>query len=630
MQLRSRRHTAILMELSLRSYRGRGLTTMARRASRTLLVALASASLLVFAGCRSPTDDWLFSLTGEETLARQMRGMGQLALNLTHPRPRVAPDIPVELSVSPPFGINVFLEQEVEQSKRELALKLISEAGFTWVRQEFPWEDIEIHGRGDFEDRRHEPYRSAWEKYDHIVGLAGQYDVEILARLSNPPAWTRDDGDARGTYAPPDSLDDWGEFVHAVASRYAGSVRYYQLWNEPNIYPEWGEQPVDPEAYARLLCEGYRRIKEADPDAVVVSGALAPTVSLNRGPGPGLGMSEFVFLQRMYDAGAAGCFDVLSVNDYMLWSGPTDHRMRPLNINFSRPLYVRDVMVANGDAATPIWISEMNSNAVPNGPDIQGWGAYGQVTPEQQARYAVLAYERVIEEWPWAGLVNFWFFKRASDAEKYQSWYYFRMVEPDFTPLPVYDAMRAYASDVRPVLHAGTYQEDHWALTYCDADDSPTSGSETELGCGDADGWVSVRSTALGYGPSYRRAAGPGSTLRLTYEGAGLQLAPGPGGGLVEVIVDDREPRHVELDGLPVRLDGGGLRGLLPVARSGRHDVVLRVLEGEVGIDAVRVERSTIAWAWIGATVVALGGATTWSVRRRRQRKEPSSLTRPQ
>ena len=60
----------------------------------------------------------------------------------------------------------------------------------------------------------------------------------------------------------------------------------------------------------------------------------------------------------------------------MLWSGSTDHRLRPLNINFSRPLYIRDIMVANGDAHKPIWISEMNSNAVPNDPDIRDIGRF--------------------------------------------------------------------------------------------------------------------------------------------------------------------------------------------------------------------------------------------------------------
>ena len=38
---------------------------------------------------------------------------------------------------------------------------MAAQAGFKWLRQEFPWEDIEIHGKGDYEDRRHDPARSA-------------------------------------------------------------------------------------------------------------------------------------------------------------------------------------------------------------------------------------------------------------------------------------------------------------------------------------------------------------------------------------------------------------------------------------------------------------------------------------
>jgi uncharacterized protein (DUF427 family) len=86
----------------------------------------------------------------------------------------------------------------------------------------------------------------------------------------------------------------------------------------------------------------------------------------------------------------------------------------------------------------------MNWNALP--PDHPAYPGYGRVTEEQQARYVVEAYERIQAEWPWVGVVNFWFFKRPDDSEKDQAWYYFRMVEPDFTPLPVYDAVKEYAS----------------------------------------------------------------------------------------------------------------------------------------------------------------------------------------
>ena len=53
-----------------------------------------------------------------------------------------------------PYGINTFLEQEVERPKIEAMLRMISDAGFVWLRQEFPWEDLEVDGRGQYSDSR--------------------------------------------------------------------------------------------------------------------------------------------------------------------------------------------------------------------------------------------------------------------------------------------------------------------------------------------------------------------------------------------------------------------------------------------------------------------------------------------
>jgi hypothetical protein len=569
-----------------------------RDVMRKLTLVCIVLALLVLPACQPSLSDWMFERTGEEDLLPQARGMGQWAVNGLHPWPRTAPDAPITHAGVNPFGINVFLEQEAEAWKREQALQMIADAGFHWIRQEFPWEDIEIHGKGDFEDRRHEPYRPAWEKYDHIVDTAERYGLEVVPRLSNPPAWTRALTNTIGAYAPPDDLADWGDYVYAVVSRYQGRVHYYQLWNEPNIYPEWGEQPVDAAGYTRLLCEGYRRAKEADPDVVIISGALAPTVSFHPGPGPALGMSDFVFLQRLYDAGAADCFDIMAVNDYMLWSGPTDRRMRPLNINFARPIYIRDIMVANGDAHKPIWISEMNSNALPNDPTIVDFGAYGQVTPEQQARYAVLAYQRAMEEWPWMGVVSFWFFKRASDAERNQAMYYFRMVEPDFTPLPVYEAMHEYTANLVPTLYPGVHQEDHWTLSY--------EGDWETVRVGES---ANQRGGAVTLG-AYRRATAPGATLRFTFEGASMTLLPGPGAGQVEIAVDGGASRCISLAGQPVQL----VRGW----RSERHQVALTVIAGEVDIDALSVQRPCRPLPPLMLSAVVLGlVAATCLIRRR-------------
>ena len=499
--------------------------------------------------------EFLFQWTGEEETLPGIRALLQLASNLTRPRPQLAPYVPIAHTGMCPFGVNTFLEQEVEPWKREKAVRMIAEAGFCWIRQEFPWEDIEISAKGDFWDHRWG--KSAWEKYDHIVELAERYGLGLIVRLSNPPAWSRADGDARGSLAPPDDFDDFGDFVYTVVSRYRGRIRYYQIWNEPNIYPEWGEQAVNPEAYTELLKVAYRRAKEADPEVVIISGALAATVEL----GP-RNLNDFIFLQRMYDAGARDYFDIMAVQGYGLWSGPTDRRMRPQVVNFPRLLYIRDIMVKNGDAHKPIWVSEMNWNAIP--PDHPAPPIYGRVSEEQQARYAVLAYQRAQQEWPWVGVVNFWFFKRPSDAERDQAWYWFRMVEPDFTPLPVYWALKEYTHRP-PVMYPGYHQESHWAVHY--------QGK-----------WRTVADERAVLG-AYRESEAEGAKLSFAFEGSDLILVTvkGEAPRALQVVLDERPPIRVELRGSEPEF--GVQVPLAQGLRHGQHQVCIKALGEGVAID---------------------------------------------
>jgi hypothetical protein len=410
----------------------------------------------------------LWSLTGEENPLAQIRGAIELPGNLLRPPLRTEPLAPIANVGVNPFGINTFLEQEVEVAKRDRQVQMIAEAGFGWIRQEFPWEDIEIHGRGDFTDRRNDVNGdgvideiSAWDKYDHIVEVIEQYGLQLQVRLSNPPAWTHADP-AIGEKAPPDDLQDFVNYAVAVAERYRGRITHYQIWNEPNIYPEWGEQAVNPEGYTEMLCRTYDALKAVDPNIVIISAALAPTINLTE-----RNLSDLVFLQRMYDAGAGRCFDIMSTQGYGFFSGPTDERQRPTTLTFSHHRYLRDIMVANGDAHKPIWLAEAAWNAQPEDPTLvtSQYGNFGIVSEAEAARYMPLAYEESAREYPWLGVINYWFFKRAGDSERNQAFYYFRMVEPDFTPLPVYDSMRQYIASETPRLYPGTHQAEHRAIT---------------------------------------------------------------------------------------------------------------------------------------------------------------------
>jgi hypothetical protein len=421
-----------------------------------LLILGASGALALDLASEGLVYDYFWRVTGETEPPEQLLGFGQYLVRWTRAQPDTQPFAHIPLADVNPFAVNTFLEQEVELVKRERQMQMIAGAGFGWIRQQFPWEDIEIHAKGDFSDRRNLDVHgeiSAWDKYDHIVALAGQYGVRIMARLGGPmPVWSLPAG-TTNRFTPPADVQDFVDYAVAVATRYRGRIQHYQIWNEPNLYPEWGEQTVSAEAYTDLLCRTYRALKAIDPQIVVISGAIGPTIDLS-----GRNAYDVLYLQRMYQAGAGACFDVLSAQGYGLWSGPTDRRLRPMTINFQRHLYLRDVMVANGDAHKPIWISEAGWNPVPDDPTIADLERFGRVTMEQAAAWAPLAYQRAAEEWPWVGVIAWWYFKRADDSELGQSWYYFRLVEPDFTPTPVYEALKAYMTGEGPqALGAGRH-----------------------------------------------------------------------------------------------------------------------------------------------------------------------------
>jgi hypothetical protein len=558
---------------------------MWRKLAIVLLCAVLLSALILLLVRPDPLPDVLFHWTGEADALPQVRGVFQLASSLTRPQPVTADLVPVAHAGVNPFGINTFLEQEVEPAKREQQVRLISEAGFGWIRQAFPWEDVEIHGKGDFEDRRWQPYRPAWDKYDQIVDLAEQYDLEIIALLKGSPLWARTDQETRWTDTPPADYDDFGDYVYAVVSRYRGRIRYYQLWNEPNLGDEWGGV-ANAEEYVHLLRIGYQRAKEADPDCVILSGALAATIELD--PRSPYGINDFIFLQQMYDSGAADAFDILSVQGYGLWSAAYDRRMRPRVLNFSRPLYVREIMVRNGDSAKPVWISEMNWSAVPaDFPDKR----YGYVTPEHQARNVVDAYRRVQAEWPWVGVVNYWFFKRATDAEKDQAWYYFRMAEPDFTLMPVYGAVKVYANQP-PVMYPGYHQEDHWAIEY-------------------AGNWETHADPAAVLG-SYRLGKGETASLSFTFHGTDLGLQVGPGADQGTVLIT--------LDGGPeqeLHWQAGERVKLARHLGDGPHQVTIRAHEGQLPVDGFIVQREPYWWLKWAVALAAVVGLAGWLVRSR-------------
>lgn len=511
-----------------------------------ILAALGLAALLALAAdlhYHGQVYTLFWNVTGETDPAKQMLGFGQYLARFTRQQPDTEPYAAFQHNNVNPFGVNTMLEQEVEPEKRERQVQMIAEAGFHWIRQQFTWQDIEIEHKGNFVDRRAgrdlnldgvvdaSEEVSTWEKYDDIVRLTGEYGLEIIARLSTPPAWSQPPGTTNG-FAPPADFQDYVDFATTVATRYQGRIHHYQVWNEPNLYPEWGDQTVNAEAYTDLLCRTYTALKAVDPDIVVITGAIGPTIDLS-----GTNAYDLLYLQRMYQAGAGDCFDVLSVQGYGLWSGPTDRRLRQVTINFPRQEWLRDMMVANGDADKPIWISEVAWDPVPNDPGIADLDRYGMVTVDEAAAWAPLAYARALEDWPWVGVMAYWYFKPADETDTGQSWYYFRLVEPDFSPTPVYESLKAYITGTQPkTIGAGRHGTQGSALI------ETTDGAESRTYRIDGTG-VALCHAALDLPMAVTiQQGGDAHTITLSPGAAGCQIVAddlGPGAHLLTLTAPD-------------------------------------------------------------------------------------------
>jgi len=283
---------------------------------------------------------------------------------------------------------------------------------------------------------------------------------------------------------------------------------------------------------------------------------------------------------------------------YGLWTGPNDQRVDSQRTNFARPQLIRALMVKNGDAEKPIWAMEIGWNAMPA--DLEAAPMFGRVSREMQADFAAQAYQRALQDWPWMGTLNYWFFKRATDTEKEQPFYYFSLLEPDFTAWPAYDALKQYAAGARAV-YPGYHQGDHWALDY------------------EGD-WRQVSDAAAVLG-GYRHGA-QGARLRFDLWGSDLFL--------VTLGTADPATLRVTIDGrqvnpVPVEVQSRPAIALLRSASPARHTVEIEV-SGEQGLslDGLLVTRADRRGSYaLGALglLIAAAGASWLTTRRLRSRR---------
>ncbi|MBV7329249.1 cellulase family glycosylhydrolase [Chloroflexi bacterium TSY] len=322
------------------------------------------------------------------------------------------------------MGVHTRLTDEVEEVKIKRTLEMVREMGATWIVEYFPWAYVEP-----------EPGVQKWRHTDQVIQHADRQGLKIIARLGFVPEWARPP-ETTPLYLDEQNFVDFGHYAATFAKRYKNEVDYIIIWNEPNLGLEWGYQPASPEKYTAMLRLVYPMIKAENPEVQVLAGALAPTLAgVSDASETQMDMNDLLFLQRMYDAGAADYFDILAVHSYG-WNFPPDEPANHEVINLRRTELMYDIMAENGDGYKRVMITEGGWNDHPR------WTR--AVRPSQRIEYTIRAYEIAQTEWSWLDSINLWAFRYPWDAKSYQDYYTF--VRTDFEPKPLYLEVQRYSA----------------------------------------------------------------------------------------------------------------------------------------------------------------------------------------
>ncbi len=117
--------------------------------------------------------------------------------------------------------------------------------------------------------------RWEWSRLDKLVQRYGEQGMELQLLLGFNPRWAVDGDVAAGDWLlwsrKMPRLEPWRAYCTAMAQRYGDRVRYWEVWNEPDI--DFWRGTLD--EYLQLLQASYESIKAVDPKLQVMTGGFA-------------------------------------------------------------------------------------------------------------------------------------------------------------------------------------------------------------------------------------------------------------------------------------------------------------------------------------------------------------------
>jgi beta-xylosidase len=306
------------------------------------------------------------------------------------------------------FGGNSIEEQDME-------VAALAEAGAKWVRINVVWHAVEPTQKGVYDS-------GALAMYDNLMARLAENGMKAIFVTADTPYWaSADPNKANGLWAQkykPSNFSDLADYYAFLANRYESTGPHaFEIWNEQNEHYFW-PSGVNATNYVAMLQSCYAAIKAVDPQAIVLNGGLTD----NGGAGVNGAIN---YMNAMYNAGAKNYFDA--------WSQHTYPRTPQYEAIISQ---VRNVMVARGDSAKKIWMTEWGWVTYTNTADASA------VSYQRQAHYLTNMLTRMAS-YPYVE-VGVWYTSRSYNENEHEG--SFGLALPDFTKKPSFFAFKDWVA----------------------------------------------------------------------------------------------------------------------------------------------------------------------------------------
>ncbi|HEX2998789.1 MAG TPA: hypothetical protein VHR86_00905, partial [Armatimonadota bacterium] len=307
------------------------------------------------------------------------------------------PPAPNTIDAASPFGVNGHTSGEH-----------MNEYGVGFSRTDWFWGFAQ-------------PRADTWDftAYDRMLDNIHAHHLEIFPVITYNPGWLKPKAGFGTDHAA------YLTYVRRTVERYKGRVRYWDLWNEPDL--TWHGSPQE---FGDVMYEAYKIIKEVDPQATVVY----PSIS-------GANLDGFL-TESLTSLHGHFPFDVLGIHPYTRPLSPDEGNLQQVLLR------AKQWMAAHGDSK-PIWISEC------------GWPTAtdnSSVTEMQQAAYLTRLFTIALS----AGVQKTVWYQPFSGTNPDDPESEFGFLRHDYSPKPASCALAQLTHRLRGAkylreLHLGTY-----------------------------------------------------------------------------------------------------------------------------------------------------------------------------